>query len=407
MRNLNTTLIIRTSLYHQKRSTVSETPSPNFRASLSGFPIGPILTAILKWMIIHFVILGRVHGESITMKKFPFFAFIFSLIFVPPKVFAQEATDVNAAIAYYAFRYLESMPILENRGIGVGDVIVLRNEDILASAHICYPSLQTALEQGVGDDGRSHTIKLSLDALGSLSSKAELARIVEGDVELRALYERSASVFFSDVVAHLPRPDIQALFTENVKKIARCQPTIDVLASNRYDWLLVTRLYMGTVNAGFVLNTAGEADINAAVARIGKHVSDASVQMEVEGKQRKVSLSKLDQGTIAVQSSRLDANRLAEAWILMEEDVETVAQLEGLVREYLGNDDYKIRKNYLGRIINFLEKFGLFSNDFEEYRLSIFGSENSEIQSLDEIPDEHWRATAALAASLVIVDGNI
>ena len=318
---------------------------------------------------------------------------------------AQEAGDMETALAYYAFRHLEAMPILRNRSVRVGDVMILdRQEDVLAGAKDCYPSLETMREQENGADSvRSHHMSVSIETVASIAGGTDVRGLVRADASLEGLYNDSSAVLFSQVVADLPSPDIQALFPDNVARIDKCQYTLDVLASHRYDRLLVTRAYSGSIEVGFVFNGAGSAEIEAATARIGQYVSDASIQGQLEGGLTRASLDRWAQGVIAVQSSRLDRNRLAQAWIFMDEDPETVADLERLVREYLQNDNFEIRQGIGGDIRNFFERLGFFPEDIDEYRRNIFAGEEGEEYSPEDIPDEHWRAAAALAAAIVIV----
>ncbi|RKF13907.1 hypothetical protein D6850_11995 [Roseovarius spongiae] len=110
---------------------------------------------------------------------------------------------------------------------------------------------------------------------------------------------------------------------------------------------------------------------------------------------------------IAVQSSRLNLSRLAEAWLVMNENIDTVIGLEGLVQEYLQNESFEIREGIRGAIRNQLEEWGFYGQDFENYRRQIFAGEEGSEYSPEDIPEEHWRAAAALAAAILIASENV
>ncbi|WP_147438900.1 hypothetical protein [Roseovarius spongiae] len=323
--------------------------------------------------------------------------------------FSQEAKDLHTAIAYYAFRELKAMPVLTNRTVVVGDVIsVSPYEEVLAPAADCYLSLRTKPEQEDGArSGRTHHVKISVDIVGAIAGSADVRRIVTAEAALEALFKNSSAVVFSGVTGSVPDPSIQELFPRKVENIEDCRPTLETLAQHRYDRLLVTRTYSGSIDAGFVFERGTSTEISAATDVIGRFFSDASVTVRGETNSNHVLLGKWENGVIAVQSSRLNLSRLAEAWLVMNENIDTVIGLEGLVQEYLQNESFEIREGIRGAIRNQLEEWGFYGQDFENYRRQIFAGEEGSEYSPEDIPEEHWRAAAALAAAILIASENV
>jgi len=296
------------------------------------------------------------------------------------------------------------MPILRNRSIEVGDVMTLnRYEEVISGADRCYPSLQTKREQQNGEDSvRNYTMWSSIDVIAEISGGAKVKKIVNADASLTGSLNDRAAINFSNVIGILPSPDIQALFPENVEKTDTCKPVLEVIASPRYNNLLVTRVYQGSVSVGFAFLVDGGANISASTGRLGKALADVNAEISVEGNLTTISLNEWTNGVIAVQSSRIDRDKLAEAWILMNENPETIAELESLIGQYLGEEDPGFRQELSWGIRSFMEKIGWFGKDIDEMRRNIFMGEKAEEYTTNDIPDEHWRAAAAVASALII-----
>jgi len=325
-------------------------------------------------------------------------------IFISSPAFSQQAKDVETAIAYYAFQQLKAMPIISNRTVRVGDLLIVnRQEDVLAAASRCYPTLRTKSEEENGAaSGRTHHISMSIETVASIAAEANVRRLITAEATLEALFKDSSAVVFSGVTGTVPDPDIQELFSDKVETTQECRPTTETLAQHRYDRVLVTRTYSGSIDVGFAFERGTSAEIAAATDVIGQYISDASVTAEAARNSKRAILGNWDRGVIAVQSSRLNPNRLAEAWLVMNQDIDTVIELEELVQEYLQSDDFEIREGIAGAIRNLFEEWGYFQQDFIEYRRSIFAGEEGQEYSPQDIPDEHWRAAAAFAAAILI-----
>jgi len=296
------------------------------------------------------------------------------------------------------------MPILTNRTVRVGDVVSVEiYEEVLAPAVDCYLSLSTKSEEADGvRSGRTHHIKVSVETVASISTGADVRRIVAAEAALKALFRDSSAVMFSGVVGTVPDPSIQELYPDKVERIDDCRSTLETLAQHRYDQLLVTRTYSGSIDVGFVFERGASAELSAATDVIGRFISDASATAQAERNFNRAVLGHWENGVIAVQSSRLNLNRLAQAWLVMNENIDTVIGLEELVQEYLQNDSFEIREGIRGAIRNQLEEWGLIEQDFIDYRREIFAGEEGSEYLPDDIPNEHWRAAAALAAAILI-----
>ncbi|EPX76803.1 hypothetical protein Salmuc_04689 [Salipiger mucosus DSM 16094] len=289
------------------------------------------------------------------------------------------------------------MPILRNRTIRVGDIMkVDPYEDVLAAASRCYLSLETQ-----DDSPRSHYMWTSLEAVVEASAGAEIKKVVEAEAGLQGAFEKSAAIIFEDITATVPDPDMQELHADKVENIDGCRPTLEVLKSRRYDSILATRIYQATVSAGFVFDTSGDANAKAAAGKLTKQLSDVSGEVSVQGGKEWVTLGEWTHGVIAVQSSRLNPDELARAWLLMNENPETLAQLERLLGEYYSAEDPGRWQELKWTIKNFLEEYGWAEETIDDLRRRIYGSEGVEAVSLEDIPAEHWRATGALAAAML------
>lgn len=296
------------------------------------------------------------------------------------------------------------MPILRNRTIKVGDVIsVSPYEEVLTAARDCYRSLRTEPEQGNGvRSGRTRHVRVSLDIVGRVAGSAEVRSIVTAETSLEALFMDSAAVIFAGVIGTVPYPSIQELLPDRVENIEECRRTLETLAQHRYDQLLVTRTYSGSIDAGFAFEGGVNAEVSAAIDMINRLIPHASLTADAETNSTYVVIERWDNGVIAVQSSRLNINRLAEAWLVMNEDIDTVIGLEELVQEYLQNESFEIREGIGGALRNQLEEWGFYGQDFTNYRRQIFAGEEGSEYSLEDIPEEYWRAAAALAAAILI-----
>ncbi|WP_209508275.1 hypothetical protein [Ruegeria sp. HKCCSP335] len=320
---------------------------------------------------------------------------------------ADEPATMRAALTHYAFSELKSVPLLVNRNIEVGDVVSLTgNEEVIVAWERCFPDLEAGPLHVNGElVVKSKEIRTSLEAILAASGSADAKKLATVKGAAKGELEKSAAFLFENVTSITPVGGRRDLNPDEINPVERvnCSRAEDGYNGYLIGSILVTTVYQGSVSAGLVFEVSGEASAGAkAGKKVTKTIGNVQLSAEIKGMYEQVVLDEYTNGPIAIQSSTVDQYELAKIWVAINEDPETLAELERTLFEYLRSRDPSAGQRLNWWFRDLKEKLGFANQNIDDYLASVFASGKGEQISELEIPDEHWRASAIYASLLAL-----
>ena len=335
--------------------------------------------------------------------KTPSVILALALGLMPIAATANEAlAKQRAALARFTFSQWHAMPLHNNFGADVGDLIDTRREAPVLSAAHCLPGLvRTDLIRG-----QTESFALTLDRAASAELAVDLG--LDGlPADVKANVARTASTSaHTDVVrtGDFIAAGGSYAMEQAISDEDKCALIPAHLGAPNAGRMLVARVFMGTLKTKFEISAETKASIEAA-AKAGAAPVDIAASAGASTKTAQAVATLRPYGSLAVQLSRMDPDAARYIYALKQEHPETWAELERLVDSYITGSEVSGLPYVGSKLREYWEKMGRSPTTVPELRQLLFASEKT--RRVDdyaelELPDAVWEALSIYAAAVEI-----
>ena len=292
-----------------------------------------------------------------------------------------------------------AIPLHNNGNVKSGDVLKLPEEASYTSRDVCYdlgPVKYTTLN--------SEFIKSTFEVAGEVGGSVTLQKIAEIEAELGAKLGSESSILLDPFSQEGPPKGMVSLM--NPKQTKECAMIPDILnGSGRRDHILVTRVFHGKQSAQVSVGISANANVSAKIkeAKI-KAILGGSPEVRVKpsGSTTILQIARTpDALSLAIQSAVIKPQELARIYLQTQSN--SSYDLEVLVQEYVTGSEPAVLDKIFLRLQIALKELSIFFGSTARLYSAVFSGEGAVPIEKVQVPPEHWRTLAAVAAAHEIV----
>jgi hypothetical protein len=317
--------------------------------------------------------------------------FAAALLWVAPTMANQP--QLQAVLAKYFLQVHHAIPLDNNPSVRSGDVLHMPDEGTFVAREKCF-HLSPVQYRDLGIE----FIQTSPTVVAEVGGAIPVNKIGQIEASVGGKLVENASLLLDPFNADEPPGGYAVL--QHPSNSDYCGIIANIWAGQAPDYVLVTRVLHGSLNAWAELWLSGNAKVSADLEKEVQTILGSTPEVHVKGSgsYRRMQYSRSPQPrSLAIQSAVIRPDELARIYLRYR--TPNGEQLALLVQEYLTGSDPGLLQRARVALIELLHELELWRGTVRALYASVFSGEKAVDAQTVRIPQEQWNAFATVAAA--------